>query len=110
MDKIERMFDKMIDYALERPEDSPSRVLIVNFSKAGIEKILTPARMELLRVVMQEKPKTVGELVAKLKRPKEAVSRDMRILENYGLLSFEVSGREKMPKVEKDLIAMPLSV
>lgn len=110
MDKIDKMMNKMIDYALERPSDAPSRVLVVNFSKTGIDKILTPARTELLRVIIQKKPQTVGDLVKDVKRPKESVSRDLKILESYGLISSTKFGRERRPRVEKDVIAMQLTV
>jgi len=110
MDKIDRIMDRMIDYALERPKDAPSRILIVNFSKTGIDKILTPARAELLRIIIQKKPQTVGDLVKDSKRPKESVSRDLRALENYSLISSVKSGRKRRPKVEKDIIAMQLTV
>lgn len=108
MDKIDRMISRMIDYALERPEDAPSSVLVIDLSKGGVEKILTPARMELLSTIKEEKPKTVGELVRLLKRPKESVSRDLRILSNYGLLSFAKTGRQKAPKIDKEIVAVPL--
>ncbi len=110
MDKADKLFSRMIDYALEKPESAPSRVLVISLTKTKIEKILTPARMEILRTIIKDKPKTVGKLTAILKRPKESVSRDLRILSNYGLLSFVQVGREKMPKVEKDVITMPLTV
>jgi predicted transcriptional regulator len=110
MDKIDKMMSRMLDYAIANPGNAPNRVLIVNFSTSSIEKILTPARLEILKVILHDKPKTVGRLTALLKRPKESVSRDMRILSNYGLLSFVRVGREKMPKVEKDVITMPLTV
>jgi predicted transcriptional regulator len=110
MDKIDKMMSRMLDYAIEKPRKAPNRVLVINFSNSSIEKILTPARVELLKVVLHDKPKTVGILTELLKRPKEAVSRDMRILSNYGLLSFVQAGRQKMPKVEKDIITMPLTV
>lgn len=110
MDKIDKMMSRMLDYAIERPGNAPNRVLVVSFSKSSIEKILTPARVEILKVILHDKPKTVGKLTTMLKRPKESVSRDLRILSNYGLLSFVQAGREKMPKVEKDIITMPLTV
>ncbi|HUC38613.1 MAG TPA: hypothetical protein VL944_00600 [Candidatus Acidoferrum sp.] len=110
MDKTDKMMSRMLDYAIERPESAPNRVLVVDFSKSSIEKILTPARVEIMRVILHDKPKTVGRLTTILKRPKESVSRDLRILSNYGLLSFTKTGREKMPKVEKDIITMQLAV
>jgi predicted transcriptional regulator len=110
MDRISRMMSRMLDYAIEKPESAPNRVLAIGFSKSGMEKMLTPARVEILKVILRDKPQTLGKLTAILKRPKESVSRDLRILSNYGLLSFTQEGREKMPKVEKDVIAMPPTV
>ncbi len=109
MSNVAKQFSRMIDYALERPQSAPSRVLVVSLTKSNIEKILTPARVEIVRTIVKEKPKTVGALVRLLKRPKESVSRDLRILSNYGLLSFVQAGREKTPRVEKDVITMPLT-
>ena len=109
MDKADMMIDRMIDYALKRPEAAPNRVLVINFKTIGIDKILTLARTEMLRAILNEKPETVGELARMLKRPRESVSRDLKILESYGLLSFKRSGREKRPKVEKDIIAVQLT-
>jgi len=109
MDKTDRMIDRMIDYALEKPDGTPNRVLIINFGSFSIDKVLTLARTELLRTILNEKPQTVGELTKMLKRPRESVSRDLKVLENYGLLSFKRSGRQKKPRVEKDIIAMQLT-
>jgi hypothetical protein len=36
MDKIDKMINKMVDYALEKSEDAPSRVLVVNLSRTKI--------------------------------------------------------------------------
>lgn len=110
MDKIDKMIDRMIDYALENPKGSPNRVLIIKFNKFSVEKVLTPARSEILRIIIKKNPQTVGDLVRDVKRPKESVSRDLKLLENYGLLSFSRTGRQKKPKVDKDMIAMPLTI
>jgi predicted transcriptional regulator len=108
MDKIDKMFIKMMDYALEHPDEAPKKVLVID--AVSLAHALTPARAKMLEVIATKKPETVGELVAILKRSEEAVSRDMRILANYGMLSFKHEGRQKMPMVERDLITMSLTV
>ena len=110
MDKIDAMMSKMIDYAIRNPEDAPKRVLVVSMNKKSLEKILTPARMGVIRAVAGGKPSSVGDLARMLKRPKESVSRDLRALENYGLLSFSHAGRVKTPKIDKDFLMIPLTV
>jgi predicted transcriptional regulator len=107
MNDSAKMFIKMMDYALEHPDKAPSKVLVID--AVSLARALTPGRAKMLQIIAAKKPKTVGELVALLKRPEEAVSRDMRILANYGLLSFRHEGRQKTPIVEKEIITMPLT-
>lgn len=108
MDRTDRMVSRMIDFALEKPELSPSRVLVINLSKSILEKIFTPSRMDLVREIREKKPKSVGELATLVKRPVESVSRDLGLLENYGLLSLVKTGKVKKPEIEKDVLMIPL--
>jgi len=110
MDKIDSMMSKMMDYLIKNPGRAPKRVLVVSMSKKSLEKILTPARMDVIRAVAGGKPSSVGELARMVKRPKESVSRDLRALENYGILSFAQVGRVKIPKIDKDFLMIPLTI
>jgi len=110
MDKTDRLLSKMIDLSLDKPELVPSRVLVISLSKQTLEKVLTPSRMGLIRTVKKKNPKSVGELAKLVKRPVESVSRDLRILENFGILSFVRNGKKKMPGIEKDVLMVPLTV
>jgi len=109
MDKVTQMVSRMIDFALEKPDLAPSRVLIISLSKKSLEKILTPSRMDLIRIIREENPKSVGELAKLSNRPVESVSRDLKILENYGILTFVQTGKLKKPKIEKDVLMIPLT-
>jgi len=110
MDSIDKMVSRMIDFALEKPELAPSRVLIIRMSKKSLEKVLTPGRMELVRDINEKNPKSVGDLAKSVKRPLESVSRDLKILENYGLLSLTKTGKIKKPEIEKDVLMIPLKI
>jgi len=110
MDRTDRMISRMLDLFLENPEQAPNRVLVISMSKKTLEKIITPARMDLIRAISEKKPDSVGELIKIVKRPKESVSRDLKILENYGLLSLVNIGRIRKPKITKDLLMIPLKV
>ncbi|MBI2543524.1 MAG: helix-turn-helix domain-containing protein [Candidatus Aenigmarchaeota archaeon] len=108
MDGTDRMVSRMIDFALEKPEVAPSRVLVINLSKTALEKVLTPSRIDLIREIRERKPKSVSELAELVKRSVEAVSRDLNILENYGLLTLVKAGKIKKPEIEKDILMIPL--
>ena len=108
MDRTDRMVSRMIDFALEKPELTPSKILVISLSKTTLERILTPSRMDLIREIREKKPKSIGELAELVKRPLESVSRDLGILENYGLLRLVKTGKIKKPKIEKDILMIPL--
>ncbi len=109
MDKVDSMVSRMIDFALEKPELSPSKILVISLSKKTSDKVFTPGRMDLVRTIKNDKPKSVSNLAKLVKRPIEAVSRDLRILENYGILEFVRSGKTKKPKIDKEMILIPLN-
>jgi len=48
----------------------------------------------------------VIELSMIVKRRQEAVSRDLTILHNYGVLEFARIGKTRKPIVEKDIFAL----
>ena len=109
MDKMTQMVSRMIDFALEKPEMAPNRLLVMNLSKGSLEKILTPGRMGLVRTIKKSKPESVGELAGMVNRPVESVSRDLKTLENYGLLTFVQVGKHKRPEIEKDVLMVSLT-
>lgn len=100
---------RMIDFAIKHPDIAPDKVVIISMSEKKLNEILTPARLGLIRVIKTERPKSVSELAKAVKRPLESVSRDLKILHNYGFLEFIKNGKEKAPKIEKNAILIPLS-
>lgn len=53
-----------------------------------LQEFLSPKRLDLLMQVIKEQSKkmTIGELAEKLKRKREAISRDAAVLEKYGVI------------------------
>ncbi|MFH1234932.1 MAG: helix-turn-helix domain-containing protein [Candidatus Diapherotrites archaeon] len=68
-----------------------------------LDRLLSPARMDLLRYLMAsqsgEKPKSVSEIARALKRHQEAVSRDVNYLKARGLVALK--------RVKQTVYAMP---
>lgn len=100
--KLLELFTKM---QIEYPELSPDKILII--SEKTMAKIITPKRTELIITIREKKPKTIGELAKILKRPQESISRDLRILHNYGILDFVRIGKTKIPKIERSMLLIP---
>lgn len=104
-----KLFGKLLDFAVENPEVSPDKLIIMDLKKETFNKLFTPSRIDIIYAIKEIKPETVNELAKYLKRPLESVSRDLRILESYGILEFVRSGKTKKPKIEKEMILIPLA-
>lgn len=98
--------DKFIKDSLNYPELTPDKLLVID--EKLLVKIATPARMQLVKTIKSKKPRSVGELAKLVKRPVESVSRDLKILCFYGLVELVQAGKEKKPRVEKELLVISL--
>lgn len=101
--------EQFIKASVQFPDLTPSRLVILNLSDRKLHELLTPARLELVRVVKQKRPNTIGELARLVNRPLEAVSRDLRLLSWYSLIDLVQVGRTKRPTAEKDLVVLTLN-
>ena len=99
---------RMLRDAVQHPELYPDKLTVIVMDEEMERKILTPQRLRLLRTLRRREVRSISELAAVLKRPIEAVSRDLKLLEAYRIVELEPNGRSKRPKVTKDLIAIPL--
>jgi len=108
-EKAIKMFGKMVEEAIKHPELAPERVIVISLTEEEKENILTPKRLELIRTIKKQKPKSVKELAEIVGRRVDAVSRDLKILENYGFLELLQVGKQKQPLIEKDALLIPLT-
>lgn len=98
----------MLMEGLKHPELMPERLVVISFSEQEKNNILTPARLGLIRNIRERNPESVKALAGIVKRRVDAVSRDLKVLGNYGLLEFVRNGKHKAPKVQKEALLIPL--
>jgi predicted transcriptional regulator len=99
---------KLMHAVIERPsllDAFPEEVYVPLDVDVG--SLFAPARLELLRRISQE-PTTVGDLAHSVHRKVQAVSRDLRVLERYGLIRFHTDGRKKYPELVRHFVVLPL--
>lgn len=101
-------FGKMVEKAIKYPDLTPDNLIIISLTEEEHKSILTSERIKLLLTIKHKKPKTVGELAEMIHRRKDAVSRDLSILKNYGFLELIQQGKNKKPVVKKEAIMIPL--
>lgn len=111
-DKNELHFDvlkSLVNTGLKDPDLVPDRVSIISLSQESKDRILTDKRRALLKTLKENGDiKSITELAEKVGRRRDAVSRDLKFLANYGFIDLERNGKRKVPKVIKDMIVLTL--
>ena len=108
--RIGRNAPREIAEWLSRPEDwdkEPRKVIYVE-SISMLSTILSTEKLKLLNLLGMKKEVSVNELAKKLKRPREAVSRDLHLLAEKGIVRLEKKGRETRPKIQVERIVIPI--
>ncbi len=89
-----------VNASIQDPEGTPDNLSIIELSPEVSFEVLTKKRLQIFRTLKHNPGissiKALSEIVGR--RP-EVVSRDLKILINYGLVDLEKDGRTKVPKV-----------
>tara|TARA_Y100000310_G_scaffold342430_1_gene445664 strand:- start:5 stop:379 length:375 start_codon:yes stop_codon:yes gene_type:complete len=87
---------------------------IISFEDVEVmRKILTPRRIELLKIIKHKHPKSIYELAKLLGRDPKSVNTDITILHQLGMLDLEhiTKGREIIkPIVDYDKINVAIAI
>ncbi len=71
-----------------------------------LQTLLSPKRLELLKVIKEHKPRSIKELAQMVKRDVRNVHRDLVILEAVGLVELEKRGKEVRPVMDYEEIVI----
>lgn len=110
---VDQKFDTFINFlerALGIPEIFPEEVVILPLTNEEWKILFTERRIELVKTITNKRPRSVNGLAKLLKRHQEAVSRDLKYLENIGVVKIEQNGKNRTPSINKKLIVTPLLV
>lgn len=96
---------------LERWEDGEEVPHVINFQNpSDLRALLTDRRVELLRSIMAERPKSIRQLAERLERDVKPVHDDLQVLAGYDIVHFEQDGRAKRPFVPYETIEVTLEI
>jgi len=104
------LFWRMIEDSLERPELYPDSLTIIALSDAIKSRVFTPGRLQLIKALQEKPALSVSELARRVKRPLASVSRDLKVLQTYGVVRLRRSGRVMVPTLIPAHIVIPLVV
>lgn len=85
----------------------PERATIYLDQGALIE-VFTKKRLELIESIETIRPTSIQQLVIKLKRKKQAVYRDLKLLEGHHIIKLHKQGKNVIPEVIKTAIYFPI--
>jgi predicted transcriptional regulator len=94
---------------LRKPDRYPDRLAVFALEDEELHKIFSRERLRLLKALKEREFGSVVELSEYLGRDKGAVDRDLKILEEYGLVKRVREGKKVRPVIDKEGIYLPLT-
>ncbi len=79
-------------------------------SLEAFRKVLTPRRLELLRVIRSEKPESINQLAKLVGRDIKNVADDVKYLGQVGLITTEGTKKQVSPRVDYETIVLEIAV
>ena len=89
-------------------EDNIPDDAIVFLNPSALTEVFTKKRLELIKLIDEFRPASVLELASIAKRTKQAVSRDLKLLEGHRIIKFNKVGKTAVPIIMKRAIYFPL--
>ena len=91
LDQVKAEWSAALKGKLKQPH-APDGGEIVFTSLAAMAKMLSPARLELLGVIVREKPASIAALAKRVKRDFKNVHTDTQMLASVGLIDLVPEG------------------
>jgi len=108
-EKIQRIKQETRDFVddiLEERISVPNRTTIIDVGL--IKNVFTIKRIQLMQLIQRHNPKSIQELADIADRQKQAVHRDLKILETFEVVDLKKQGRNVIPGVNYDFIMIPI--
>ena len=86
----------------------PPRLIIIDVKNKNPWELFTTRRMQLLGLLKGVKDMTVQDIANATGRKKEAVSRDLHLLEQYGVIIMNRNGKRVYASANADAIMIPI--
>ncbi|MDA8215967.1 MAG: hypothetical protein M0Z64_11940 [Nitrospiraceae bacterium] len=96
--------------AIERGERVKAEKGLYFTSFEVFRKALTPKRLELLRLIKTQKPRSINELARIAKRDVKNVADDVKYLHQIGLVETKKTDHKTAPVIKYDRIALEIAV
>lgn len=89
---------------------SPGEPKIWFTSLDSVAKLLSPENRKLLQTIVDTSPRSLQDLADSVGREKSNVSRTLKTMEKYGLVTITKSRGKLIPKVANERVSFELSL
>ena len=96
----------LVDDIINERIDIPDNALVVDFD--ATLNIFTKKRIELIDIINIYAPTSIQELADISNRTKQAVNRDLKLLEQFDVIELEKRGKFTIPIVKREMIVLNL--
>lgn len=72
-------------------------------------QVVTEKRVEIIELIAKQNPHSIQQIANMTGRQKQAVDRDIKILEKYGIVELVPEGRDKIPRLMKRIVVFNLA-
>jgi len=101
---IKNLIKKIITEETDIPDDA-----LVFLDLHTLLQVVTQKRVEIIELIAKHSPHSIQQIVDLTQRKKQAVDRDIKILEKYGVVELIPAGRDKIPKLMKRIVVFNLA-
>lgn len=97
-----------LSYAIKNPMEIPDKSILLALSTDELNQIFTKRRLEIINLMKEHTGGSVSDMSRKLGRNLSAVERDLKILENFGIVDMKKKGRVVTPSLKGEILIVPL--
>ncbi len=96
----------LVDDIINERVNIPDNALVIDYDASL--NIFTKKRMELIDIINIYAPTSIQELADISNRTKQAVDRDLKLLERFDVIELEKRGKFTVPIVKREMIVLNL--
>ena len=104
--KVAEEIKDLVSDIIEEKIDIPNKALIIDFDTS--KNIFTKKRIELIEMINLYQPSSLQELSGVVKRRKQAVSRDLELLKEFGIIEIKKQGKFSVPVVTREVLVLSM--
>jgi len=107
--RIGRNFAEDVKKIVDNPKKLPRNNIIYVDSVNDLQTLFAPKKIELMRLIKEKQNTSIKDIARKLKRKREAVSRDIHLLQSYGLIQLIRKGNKVFSVVKAEKLVIPIT-